>query len=547
MKLEASGTNGAAPCAAAEESSDPAVPPSFTASPPGPDLRAGGAVDGGEDSLAFLRAFVPRRILEGAAAARSRAGRLRFYAGVPDAEWYDWRWQFRNRITSLEELWTKLPFPTSEWEARRTVLRDFRMGITPYYLSLVDPDATDDPVARQVVPLVEEFEHRAVGDEDPLGEEVFSPVPGITHRYPDRALMVVTNSCAIYCRYCTRKRIMYEDAVPEMQLSAMIDYIAGTPSIRDVIVSGGDPLTFATEKLDNILGRLRAIPHVEIIRIGSRVPLALPMRITDELCRMLERHHPLWINVHFNHAAEITPDAARACDRLIRAGIPLNNQAVLLRGVNDSVETQRDLVHALMSIRVRPYYLYNCDSVRGSEHMRTSVARGLEIMEGLRGHTSGLAIPQFVVDAPGGGGKVPVSPQYVLAYDNGKAVLRNFQGRLFEIYDPVRTGESPRFLPAARIENVLRPETVIRHGYVRPAAPGNGHGVETAAAMESENGDRSHGNGRGSHAGSERTARGATLGGGRGSRTPRSGRTADDAAGKPVVGKSTWARRGRRL
>ena len=248
--------------------------------------------------------------------------------------------------------------------------------------------------------------------------------------------MVVSNSCAIYCRYCTRKRIMGEDVVSDLDLDRMIAYIARTPAIRDVVVSGGDPLGFATEKLDRILGQLRAIPHVEIIRIGSRVPVALPMRVDDDLVRMLARHHPLWINVHFNHPNEITPAAARACDRLLRAGIPLNNQAVLLRGVNDDEATMRALCHALMLMRVRPYYLYHCDPVRGADHLRTTVARGVELIESLRGHTSGLAIPQYVVDAPGGGGKIPVNPDYVLGHRDGVTTLRNFRGEVYETRDP---------------------------------------------------------------------------------------------------------------
>jgi lysine 2,3-aminomutase len=363
-------------------------------------------------------------------------GRSYYYPGVTDEEWNDWRWQFRNRLTTIEEIAGKLPFPDAEWEARREVMRDFRAGITPYYLSLIDPRDPADPLLRQVVPTLEEHTFRAVGEEDPLGEEQFSPVPGITHRYPDRCLMVISNSCAIYCRYCTRKRIMFEDATPDLQIDRMVDYIARTPQIRDVVVSGGDPLTYATDKLERILSKLRAIPHLEIIRIGSRVPVALPMRITDELCRMLEKYHPLWINVHYNHPNELTAEAAQACDRLLRAGIPLNNQAVLLRGVNDSVETIKALVHGLMRIRVRPYYLYQCDPIRGGEHFRTPISRGIEIMEGLRGHTSGLAIPTYVVDAPGGGGKIPVGPHYLLYYENGRAILRNFQGKIYEYHEP---------------------------------------------------------------------------------------------------------------
>jgi lysine 2,3-aminomutase len=388
--------------------------------------------------------------------ATARSGRARYFPDVPDADWNDWRWQFRNRVTTLEQLdrhLGHLPVATAEWERRRAVLRDFRMGIPPYYLALIDADDPDDPILRQAVPLDEEYEYRDVGDEDPLGEEKFSPVPGITHRYPDRVLMVISNSCAVYCRYCTRKRIMYEDAVPDLQIDQMVDYIARTPSVRDVVVSGGDPLTCSTAKLDSILSKLRAVPHLEIIRIGTRIPVSLPQRVDDELCEMLQKHHPLWVNVHFNHPRECTREAARACDRLTRAGIPLNNQAVLLKGVNDDVETMKQLVHALMRMRVRPYYLYHCDPVRGSEHMRTTIAKGIEIIEGLRGHTSGLAIPQYVIDAPGGGGKVPVNPDYLLDYDasSGRAHLRNFQGREFDYHERTPVAEVARQKAAAAV------------------------------------------------------------------------------------------------
>ncbi|HVS08305.1 MAG TPA: KamA family radical SAM protein [Planctomycetota bacterium] len=375
------------------------------------------------------------RLLRGAA---RRIGRAHYFPRVADADWEDWRWQFRNRVTTLEELSSLLHVPERELEARAAVLRDFRMGITPYYLSLIDADDPHDPILRQVVPLEEEFTYRAVGEEDPLGEEQFSPVPGITHRYPDRVLMVISNSCAIYCRYCTRKRTMYEGATPEVEIDRMVDYIARTPAVRDVVVSGGDPLNYATAKLEPILAKLRAIPHLEIIRIGTRVPVALPQRIDEELCAMLQRYHPLWINVHFNHPRELTPEAARACDRLSRAGIPLNNQAVLLKGVNDDLGTMKGLCQGLMRMRVRPYYLYQCDPVRGAEHFRTPISRGIEIIEGLRGHTSGLAVPTYVIDAPGGGGKVPVGPQYLLHYDaaKGRALVRNFQGRVYEYLEP---------------------------------------------------------------------------------------------------------------
>lgn len=408
--------------------------------------------------------FIARAILHGPQAERAARGRANFFPGIPDADWNDWRWQFRNRITSLRHLFTLLPLSRHEIDALGGVLREFRMGITPYYLSLIDPGDAADPLARQVVPVVAEGAGLSSGLDDPLGEEMYSPVPGITHRYPDRCLMVVSNSCAIYCRYCTRKRIMAEDVVSDLELERMVDYIARTPAIRDVVVSGGDPLTFATDKLDRILTRLRAIPHLEIVRIGTRVPVALPMRVDDELARMLARHHPLWINVHFNHPNEVTPDAARACDRLTRAGIPLNNQAALLRGVNDDEVTQRALCHGLMLMRVRPYYLFHCDPVRGADHFRTTIARGVELIETLRGHTSGLAVPQFAVDAPGGGGKIPVNPQYLLAYDQGRAILRNFQGRLYEASDPVDLPAGS--MPAPRLANPARgADTLAANGW----------------------------------------------------------------------------------
>ncbi|MBM3987887.1 MAG: KamA family radical SAM protein [Planctomycetes bacterium] len=367
-----------------------------------------------------------------------RTGRAFFYPDVSDGEWNDWKWQFKNRVTTLEQLVAKLPIPPQELGLRREVLSDFRMGITPYYLSLIDADDEADPILKQVVPLSDEYYFRAVGEEDPLGEEKFSPVPGITHRYPDRVLMVISNNCAIYCRYCTRKRTMYDGATPDIEIDRMVDYIARTPQVRDVVVSGGDPLNYSNQKLESILSKLRAIPHLEIIRIGSRVPVALPQRIDDELVEMLQRYHPLWVNVHFNHPRELTGEAAHACDKLARAGIPLNNQAVLLKGVNDSVETVKSLCQGLMKMRVRPYYLYQCDPVRGTEHFRTPISTGIEIIEGLRGHTSGLAIPTYVVDAPGGGGKIPIQPQYLLRYDEskGRAVLRNFQDKIYEYLEP---------------------------------------------------------------------------------------------------------------
>ena len=296
----------------------------------------------------------------------------------------------------------------------------------------------------QAVPSMAEFLDRERGEEDPLGEDQFSPVPSIVHRYPDRCLLIATNACALYCRYCTRKRIMHEGGAPPPRsvLKAAVDYIAHTPAIRDVIVSGGDPLTWSTDRIEDLLRQLRAIPHLEIIRIGSRVPVTLPQRITPDLCAMLDRYGPLWINVHFNHPREVTAEAGLACDRLLRCGIPLNNQAVLLRGVNDDAETMKSLVHALMRIKVRPYYLYHCDQVHGAEHFRTTVEKGLKIIESLRGHTSGLAVPTYVIDAPEGGGKIPIQPQYLISYQGGRAILRNFQHRVFHYQDPVPNGNN---------------------------------------------------------------------------------------------------------
>jgi lysine 2,3-aminomutase len=367
-----------------------------------------------------------------------RSWRSHYFPEVPEVDWNDWRWQFRNRVTTLAELERFFPVGDEGRERLAEVLHEFRLGITPYYLSLIDPVDPQDPLRLQAVPSAEESLFGSLGEADPLSEDEFSPVPGIIHRYPDRCLLIATNSCALYCRYCTRKRIMEEgDApLPRSAFDAMIDYIARTPRIRDVIISGGDPLTWSTARLDELLTRLRAIPHLEIIRLGSRVPVTLPQRIDDELCAMLGRHGPIWINVHFNHPREVTAEAAVACDRLLRAGIPLNNQAVLLRGVNDDIDVMRSLVHALMRIKVRPYYLYHCDRVRGAHQFRTSIAKGIEIIEALRGHTSGLAVPTYVIDAPEGGGKIPVQPAYLLSYENGRAVLRNFQGRVFHYRDP---------------------------------------------------------------------------------------------------------------
>ncbi len=392
-------------------------------------------------------------------APRGVTARAYYFPEVADEDWYDWRWQLQNRITTLEELSRLLPFPPKEWLVKREILRDFRMGITPYFLSLIDPDDPHDPIMRQAVPTTEEYTYRHLGDEDPLHEEASSPVPGLTHRYPDRALMVLSNSCAMYCRYCTRKRIMHEDAAPDVQIEQMIDYVARTKTIRDVVLSGGDPLTFSTTKLEGILRKLRAIEHLEIIRIGSRTPSTLPMRIDDELVDMLQRYHPIWMSVHFSHPRECTPEAARACDKLTRAGIPVNSQTVLLKGINDNADTIKELMHALLKMRVRPYYLYQCDPVRGAEHFRTTIKTGIDIIAALRGHTSGLALPTYVIDAPGGGGKIPIGPEYLVSYDQGtgKAVLRNYNGDLYHYDEPTMLAESKLDQPIPITSRTRRP------------------------------------------------------------------------------------------
>ncbi|MBF8282123.1 MAG: kamA [Anaerolineales bacterium] len=365
------------------------------------------------------------------------ARRAPVWASVPDEKWNDWRWQLSNRLNSVEELEQVIHLTESEKKALSTQGL-FRVDISPYFASLMDPDDLRDPIRKQVIPTADEMVPFTSMMEDSLAEDKHSPVPGLVHRYPDRVLMLVTTQCASYCRYCTRSRIVGD---PSAQFSrtdydAQIDYIARTPQVRDVLLSGGDPLVLAPKLLESLIARLRAIPHVEIVRIGSRVPVFLPMRVDQDFCDMLAKYHPVWMNIHVNHPNEITLELAQACDRLARAGVPLGNQSVLLAGVNDSVHIQRELVHKLVMMRVRPYYLYQCDLVEGAGHFRTSTARGLEIIEGLRGHTSGYAVPHYIIDAPGGGGKIPVMPNYVLSQAPGKIVLRNYEGFITTYTEP---------------------------------------------------------------------------------------------------------------
>jgi len=367
-----------------------------------------------------------------------RRHRARPWQDVSDEEWNDWRWQLRHRICNVQQLRELLHLTPSEEQAILSHSR-MRMAITPYFASLLDPQNPDCPLRRQVVPSSSELDHSACDLNDPLNEDGQSPVPGLVHRYPDRVLLLVTDQCASYCRHCTRRRLVGNELwhMSATQMKRALDYIASTPEVRDVLVSGGDPLTLSDTVLERLLHSLRAIPHVEIIRIGSRTPVFLPQRITSDLVSMLRRYHPIYINIHVNHPLEITPEMAEACGRLADAGIPLGSQTVLLAGINDCPNVMKALMRKLLHIRVRPYYIYQCDLSEGIGHFRTSVQTGIDVMEGLRGHTSGLAVPTFVIDAPGGGGKIPVTPQYVLARAPEAVTLRNYLGEVCYYPEPL--------------------------------------------------------------------------------------------------------------
>lgn len=358
---------------------------------------------------------------------------------VSDEQWNDWKWQVKHRIETLDELKKYMDLTPEEEDGIGKSLSTLRMAITPYYLSLINPDDPYCPVRKQAIPSAAEVYQSPYDLLDPLHEDGDSPVPGLTHRYPDRVLFLITDMCAMYCRHCTRRRFagQTDKESPTERIQNAIDYIAKTPEIRDVLLSGGDALLVNDKFLESIIQRLRAIPHVEIIRIGSRTPVVLPQRITDDLVNMLKKYHPIWLNTHFNHSNEITPESTEACAKLANAGIPLGNQSVLLRGVNDCVHTMKKLVHNLVKIRVRPYYIYQCDLSMGLEHFRTPVSKGIEIIENLRGHTSGYAVPTFVVDAPGGGGKIPVMPNYIISQGTGKTILRNFEGVITTYSEPL--------------------------------------------------------------------------------------------------------------
>lgn len=361
-----------------------------------------------------------------------------YFPKVTDIEWNDWKWQVKNRIQTVDDLKQHVNLTNEEEQAIEKVLGKLRMSITPYYLTLIDPNNPKCPIRLQAIPTIYELKNGRNDLVDPLHEDVDSPVPGLTHRYPDRVLFLITDMCSMYCRHCTRRRFAGQKD-KELNLETInrgIDYIAQHPEVRDVLLSGGDALLVSDERLEYILKRLRDIEHVEVIRIGTRTPVVLPQRITDDLVKMIQKYHPIWINTHFNHSKEITPETKIALDKMANAGIPLGNQSVLLRGVNDCIHIMKQLVQDLVYLRVRPYYIYQCDLSQGIEHFRTPVSKGIEIIEGLRGHTSGFAVPTFVVDAPGGGGKIPVMPNYLISQGPERVVLRNFEGKIATYYEP---------------------------------------------------------------------------------------------------------------
>lgn len=361
--------------------------------------------------------------------------------GSTAGNWKDWHWQMKHCIRDLDTFESLLntTLPDDLRSKFQSIVEKFPMSITPYYLSLINKDDLEnDPVFKQSFPVMNELHVKRTDISDPLHEEEDSPVPGMTHRYPDRVLFLVSNMCSMYCRHCTRKhRVGDEDTIPgKEQILEGIDYIRNTPQIRDVLLSGGDPLLLSTDYLDWILTELNGIEHVEVIRIGTRTPVVLPYRITDELVEMLKKHHPIWVNTHFNHPREITTSSKQALCKLADAGIPLGNQSVLLSGVNDCPRIMKALVQKLVANRVRPYYIYQCDLSEGLSHFRTPVGKGIEILENLIGHTSGFCVPTYVIDAPGGGGKIPVMPNYLISWSTNKVVLRNYEGVITTYKEP---------------------------------------------------------------------------------------------------------------
>ncbi len=377
------------------------------------------------------------------AGEKARAFLRRMYPGTTLSEWNDWRWQSRNRIRNLEQIERAFDLSDDERSALHRHSGSLPLGITPYYASLMSYDDPNDALRRTHVPVGDEYLRVPGEADDPLSEDHDAAVPGLVHRYPDRVLFLSTGFCSTYCRYCTRSRLVGNPggdySFKRDQWEQALEYIAAHEEIRDVLVSGGDPLTLSDDRLDYLLTRLRAIPHVEFIRLGTKVPVVMPMRVTKALTKMLRKHHPLWMSIHFTHPEELTPETIEACARLADAGIPLGSQTVLLKGINDNVECMKHLMHGLLRARVKPYYLYQCDPITGSAHFRTPVEKGIEIIEGLRGHTTGYAVPTYVIDAPGGGGKIPLLPDYVAGRDGDDLLIQNFEGNVYRYPDPGST------------------------------------------------------------------------------------------------------------
>lgn len=374
--------------------------------------------------------------------SKRRAFRRRFFPKITDKQWNNWQWQIQNRICSPTHLSQFLKLSEEELSAFTRLNTKLPLAVTPYYMSLLSENDANHPLRRSVVPTVHELFRMPGEENDPLGEDVQSPIPGLVHRYPDRVLLLVIDFCATYCRYCTRARVVGHGAIQpsNSRLQKAIAYIRSNPQIRDVLLSGGDPLTLGDKRLDWLLSQIRRIPHVEVIRIGTKAPAVLPQRITPQLVKMLRKYHPLWMSLHFTHPEECTSESYKACKLLADAGIPLGSQTVLLKDINDDIQTMKALMHEMMKMRVRPYYLYQCDPISGTGHLRTSVAKGLEIIHGLRGHTSGYAVPNYVIDAPGGGGKIPLMPDYVVSHERGDLLLCNYENKRFHYPDTADHG-----------------------------------------------------------------------------------------------------------
>ena len=406
----------------------------LSAEPPSPPVAA----DDSDHPDPIPDYFLQKRLPS--SSPRTLEFRRRHFAGVSARDWNDWHWQMRHRVRTLDRLESMIQLSKAERGALAKGGDLLPMAVTPYYMSLLDPGDPQQPLRRTMLPVQKEFLRTPGEADDPLGEDEHSPVPGLVHRYPDRVLFLVHDHCAAYCRYCTRSRVVGQGELQpnKARLQEGLDYIRATPRIRDVLLSGGDPLTLSDDKLDWLLGELRSIPHVQFVRIGTMVPVVMPQRITPALVKMLRRHHPLWLSIHFTHPDECTPETVRACRRLADAGIPLGSQMVLLRGVNDSVPVMKDLLHRQLMMRVRPYYLYQCDPISGSAHFRTTVQEGLDLIRGLRGHTTGYALPTYVIDAPGGGGKIPLLPESVVGRDGDDLLLRGYAGTLHRYPDPPR-------------------------------------------------------------------------------------------------------------